>query len=185
LSDVTAINPTGNIGNTGELVLQVSYPLRASKSSSVSCPLVDLNQPVTEDQDFYIDSGSYPLTTSDATLKTTPIYVRSCRATINDPQAGLNEETIGLLELFPRQAQYFYGVTNPVRTTGDRVRHYENIKVASATRSRSWEHLTFRGLGWARTACIVGVPEHTSLLHLQRVEQQERLHRPALHRQAR
>ena len=107
--------------NTGELVLQVTYPLRASFSSVVSCP----TETSPGQQTLYINSSTYPVSTADSTRKTTRIHIKSCTATSSA------EELSPLLEFHPRQARYEYGETAPEYLDGDRVRHYQHIRAES------------------------------------------------------
>ena len=116
--------PISNIGRTGELLLKVKYPLQASKVASVTCPWMQAGESPAL-QSIYLDRDDYPITTSDKALKTTAIYIKSCRTT------DAAREIDKLLELKPVEAQYsstlFRYIVGPAGT----VRHYQNIKVDS------------------------------------------------------
>ena len=119
-NDTSATNWNSEWRSTGELLLRVNYPLRASHSSVIACPTE--TNPKPNPQTLAISHTNWPVPTRDSDRKTTRIYVKACAATATGGEA----ET--LMELYPRQARYQWRVTNPEYREGGRARHYLNFR---------------------------------------------------------
>ena len=123
------VNHRGDANQTGELVLRVHWPFRAAKNlADLTCPTLYYSTP--GHQDIYIDSVSYPTSTSDTALKKTTVHFKACSTT--------SETTADFIRLLPRTASYqtYTGDHDPTGTyyqygTADQVRHYENINVSA------------------------------------------------------
>ena len=114
-----------NYGKTGELVLNVTWPLRAAKTEvSAACPTDRSTgrgvQTVYLDYSTYVPPTQPP--TLDKTLKRTTLYVTACDVTT------LSQENDDLLDFRPREATYNPTTQWTRLQTGEQIRHYENIK---------------------------------------------------------
>ena len=127
--DVSEWKIAGPVKNDGNLAIKVYYPLVASLAETdATCPAPSDTVPAWKV--LHVDPSIYSIGVVDSTWKTTPIFVRACRATTG------NEESDALIEVFPRRTQYVWisGAAQPVRTNADkRVRHYENIKASTCS----------------------------------------------------
>ena len=122
-SDVGPQDPASEWKNDGHVALRVMYPLRASLTSTVTCP----SSPLAHET-FYISPGTNPLGVNDSLRKSTLVYIRACRATTEA------ERDNALLEIFPREAVHLWqnNAAQAIhRNAGARVRHYENFRARS------------------------------------------------------
>ena len=156
---------TGPIGHTGELVLRVHWPFRASTSSAdIECPTVLSGTPAAETH--YVSSGTYPVSTSDAAWNTASIHVKSCAETTEAQEAA------PLIEFFPRRAQYVWDSQqnravvkyDDTYTDGKRVRHYQHIETKNCHAVKADLPSDTAG-AWLATDCLVPTTDRTRLPH--------------------
>ena len=120
VDDASLFNLRTDWLRTGELMLRLAYPYRGGYSSTVACPDSTTSNPYT----VPVQSQSWPVTTSDATVKTTRLYIKAC---------GTSHDGGPVWQLLPREVSYRFLGDGPEYQDGARVRHYEHLRAQSCT----------------------------------------------------